>query len=125
VGIANPRDYVVGSLYNVRVEKILKNDNGVRIRRTLRVFVPGFMASAHEGGALLPQGKYLVFLERLNLEDGTFSGTKVHKPETKSANGENFDPKSSFAIVQSGNGAVQITKKNLGIIGQVQALLRP
>ena len=125
VPIPNPRDYVVGSLYNVRVEQILKNDNGVRTRRTLRVFIPGFMASAHEGAALVPGERYLVFLERLNSRDGTFSDTRVHTPETKSANVENFDPNSSFTIVQSGNAAVQITKKNLAIIRQVQALLRP
>ena len=125
VGISNPRDYVVGSLYSVRVEQILKKDHTVRTHRTLRVFVQGFMASAHEGGAaLVPGGRYLVFLERLNLEDGTFSGTKVHKPETKSAKGENFDPKSSYAIVQPGNGAVQITKKNFEIVRQVKAFLR-
>jgi hypothetical protein len=125
VGIPNPRDYVVGSLYTLRIEHSLKKDNRVRTRRTLRIFVPGFMASAHEAAALVQEGKYLVFLEHLSSEGDTFSGTKVHKPEAKAASEENFDPKSSFTIVQSGDGAVRITKKNLEIVERVKASLKP
>lgn len=125
VGIPNPRDYVVGSLFNVRIEQILKKHNRVRTSRTLRIFVPGFMASAHESAALVLTGKYLLFLERLESEGGTFSGTRVHKPDAIAASQEKFDPKSSFTIVQSGNGAVQITEKNLKIIDQVKASLNP
>lgn len=123
VGIPNPRDYVVGSLFNVRIEQILKKHNRVRTRGTLRIFVPGFMASAHQSAALVLGEKYLLFLERLESEGGTFSGTKVYRPDTKTASDETFDPKSSFIVVESGNGAVQITEKNLKIVDQVKASL--
>jgi hypothetical protein len=125
VGIPNPRDYVVGSLFNVRIEQILKKHNRVRTRRTLRIFVPGFMASAHESATLVLTGKYLLFLERLESEGGTFSGTRVYRPDTKTAREETFDPKSSFIVVESGNGAVQITEKNLKIIDRVKVSLNP
>lgn len=125
VGIPNPRDFVVGSLFNVRIEQILKEHNGVRRGRTVRIFVPGFMASAHEVAAILLGEKYLLFLEALDPEGGKFVGTKVHRPEANVTNVEDFDPKSSFAVIEAGNGAVQITKKNLELVERVKASLKP
>jgi len=123
VEIPNPRDYIVGSLYRVRVEQTLKKDQRVRASTTVNIFVPGFMASAHSSAPLVEGKKYLLFLEPIKVEGNAFSGTRVQRPGAIVGSKEDFDPKSSFVVVQGGNGAIEINEDNVKVIDQVKAVL--
>lgn len=125
VEIPNPHDYVVGSLYRVHVEQILKRDRRVvRVGGTTTIFVSGFVASPHVSAVLLEGKRYLLFLAPLKDAEGyRFSGTKVHTPGTKSSRDRDFNPASSFAVVQASNGAIEITETNLKIIDEVRTSL--
>lgn len=123
VELPKPQDYVVGSLYNVRVEQILKKGKGATASKSIQIFTPGFMASFHTSAPLLEGRKYLLFLELLNPEVGTFSDTKVHKLGADLATAEKFNPKSTFTVIQASNGALEITENNGRVIEEVKKQL--
>src|SRR5215208_8532882 len=76
--LPNPRDYVVGNLYRLHVEQVLKINKKVMTASRVEIFVPGYMAS-HGAPIFLEGKKYLVFVRPLNPEGDSFNGTFTYK----------------------------------------------
>ena len=121
--IPNPRDYVVGNLYRLRVEQVLKRNKKIMAASRVEIFVPGYMAS-HGTPIFLEWKKYLVFVRPLNPEGDSFNGTFTYKPG--SGAGEKmpqFKPELNYVVVRGEHGSIGITEKNVRIIDEVKAAL--
>jgi hypothetical protein len=121
--LPNPRDFVVGSLYQLRVEQILKRNKKVTTASRVEIFVPGYMAG-HGTPVFLEGKKYLVFVRPLNPEGDALNGTFIYKPGVgASEKMVQFRPESKYAVVRGEHGLIGITEKNLRIIDEVKAVL--
>lgn len=118
--LPNPADYVVGTIYRVRVNEIVKKNRNIRAAGWINIFVTG--RSAMEGEAsFVEKQKYLIFLSPLQQDNEKFSGTMIYNPANPSARQVRFNPQSSYTVVRRGNGVVEITGKNLRLINEVKA----
>lgn len=122
VQIQNPADYVVGSIFTMRVDEVIKKDKKAKTGGRITIFVPGYMVG--EGTpALVENQKYLVFLSPPEGNSESFSGTTIYQPGDSSTKGMLFNPQSSYIVVRGDKGAVRITAKNLKIIDEIKAAL--
>lgn len=121
--LPNPRDFVVGSLYQLRVEQVLKRNKKVTTASRVEIFVPGYMAG-HGAPIFLEGKKYLVFVRPLDPEGDTFDGTFIYKPGIgASEKMVQFRSESKYAFVRGEHGSIGITEKNVRIIDEVKAAL--
>ena len=118
-----PLDYLVGYLFRIRVQEVLKSDNRVRVNQTIEVFAPFKL----EGGVSLParQG-FLLALAALIPTKKEFGQTKVLKfGQSLSKQGASFDLSSRYyTVVADANGAVRITDKNRRLIDEIRTRVR-
>src|SRR5258706_4939658 len=107
-------DYMVGYIYHVRVQEVLKADNRVRVNETIEIFAPHRL----EGGvSLTPKQQFLLALARFEPKKDDFAGTSVRKVSELTKQGAPFNLRARYYIVAGdANGAVFITDKNRRLI---------
>jgi hypothetical protein len=117
------RDYLVGYIYHVRVQEILKRDQWVRTNQIIQIFVP----ESFEGGVSLPtKQRFLLALARFEPKKEVFANTSVSRVrEPLTGPGVPFDLRARYYRVASDrNGAISITDKNLRHIEEIRAAIR-
>ena len=67
-------DYVVGYIYQVRVQEVIKADKQVRTNRVIRIFVP---QSLEDGVSLRANERFLLVLASYEPKKEDFAGTAV------------------------------------------------
>jgi hypothetical protein len=116
-------DYMVGYIFRVRVQEVLKPDREVRTGQTIQVFAP---FSLEGGVSLPPKQRFLLALAGFSPKDEDFKKTSVLRVgQALSQQGESFDVRARYYVV-SGNasGAVAVTDKNRKLIQEIRAAVR-
>ena len=73
MNLPNPKDYFVGYIIQLRIERMVKNDGRLKIKEIVEIFLPG---EPSEGTpVLMTKRKYLVLLAPLK----SFSKEKCNK----------------------------------------------
>lgn len=118
-----PLDYLVGYIFRVHVQEVLKSDRWVRVNKTIDIFVPFRL----EGGASLPTKEpFLLALAPFSPKKEDFERTSVIKAgQSVSGKGASFDLRGRYYVVAGdANGAVPITAKNRRLIEEIRAAIR-
>jgi hypothetical protein len=118
-----PLDYLIGYLFRIHVQEVLKPDGRVRANQTIEVFAPFRL----EGGVSLPPEKrFLLALAAFIPKEKEFDKTTVIKVgQSSSKQGASFDLRARYySVVSDANGAVQITDKNRRLIDEIRTLVR-
>lgn len=121
VQLPNPAEYVVGSIFRVNVEQVIKKQGKIEVGSQINVFVPGFMTT--EQPALVEKQSYLLFLSPLEADSKQFTGTIVYKPPASPDSNTGFNSQLSYGIVHGPNGAISISSDN-NTVDEVKAALR-
>ncbi|HUE81636.1 MAG TPA: hypothetical protein VMM84_05920 [Pyrinomonadaceae bacterium] len=117
------RDFMVGYIYHVRVQEVLKGDQWVRKNQIIQIFVPDSL----EGGASLATNqRFLLALARFEPKKEVFANTSVGRVgEPLTRPGVAFDLRARYYQVASDrNGAIAITDKNLKFIEEIKSAIR-
>lgn len=117
------RDYMVGYIYHVRVQEVLKRGESIRKNEIVQIFVPESL----EGGVSLPtKRRFLLALTRFEPKKDVFSKTtvgRVSEPLTQA--GVTFDlTRHYYQVASDRNGAIAITEKNLRLIKEIKSAIR-
>ncbi|HXG91300.1 MAG TPA: hypothetical protein VNN73_02895 [Blastocatellia bacterium] len=120
--LPNPVEFVVGSIYRVNVEEVIKKYGKIKVGSQISVFIPGFMTT--EQPSLVEKKSYLLFLSPLEADSEQFAGTIVYKPSEPFRNTARFNPQSGYGIVQGQNGAIHISSDNIRVIDDVKAAMK-
>jgi len=116
-------DYLVGYIYHVRVQEILKADKSVRTNQVIRIFVPQTL----EDGVSLPANqRFLLALAGYEPKKEDFTGTSVSNVgQSITKQGVPFDLQArSYRVVGDRNGAISITEKHRVLIAEIRAAIR-
>ncbi len=116
-------DYLVGDIFRVRVQEVLKRDRWIRVNQTIEVFSKFQL----EGGVFLPQGKQvLLVLAPFTPKREDFEKTSVVRHgESLSRGGAPFNMRTRYySVAAEANGAVEITEKNKKLIEEIRAAIR-
>ncbi len=115
-------DYLVGYIFRVRVQEVLKPDRRVRIGQTIEVFAP---FSLESGVSLPPKQRFLLALAHFSPKKEDFEKTKVLKVgQSLFEQGIAFNLNARYYLVASdSNGAVAITDKNRKLIQEIRAAI--
>ena len=116
-------DYLVGDIYHVRVQEVLKGDKSVRTNQVIRIFVP---QSLEDGVSLPVNQRFLLALARYEPKKEDFTGTSVgNVGQSVTKEGVPFDLRARYyQIVAGRNGAISITEKHRGLIEEIRAAIR-
>src|SRR2546426_6647399 len=114
-------DYMVGYIYHVRVQEVLKADNRVRLNKTIEIFAPHKL----EGGvSLIPKQHFLLALARFEPKKEDFAGTSVRKVGELTKQGAPFNLRARYyTVAGDANGAVFVTEKNRRLIEEIRAAI--
>ena len=114
-------DYMVGYIYHVRVQEVLKPDNRVRVNEIIEIFAPHKL----EGGvSLTPNPHFLLALARFEPTKENFAGTSVRKVGELTKQGAPFNLRARYyTVAGDANGAVFITDKNRRLIEEIRATI--
>lgn len=118
-----PLDYLVGYIFRVKVQEVLKRDRWVRVNQTIEVFSPFQL----EGGASLPKDQqFLLVLAPFTPKKEDFAKTSVVRHgESLSRAGTPFNMRTRYySVAAEANGAVEITEKNKKLIEEIRAAIR-
>lgn len=118
-----PLDYLVGYIFRVRIQEVLKSNNQLRANQMIEVFAPFKL----EGGVSLSRGqRFLLSLAAFIPTKKQFGETKVLKVgQSPSTQGTSFDLRSTYhTVVADSDGAVLISEKNRGLVDDIRILLR-
>lgn len=113
---------MVGYLFRVRVQEVLKSDRRVRLGPTVEVFVPFRL----EGGVYLSsKQRFLLAVAPFSPKKENFDKTSALKfGKSTSHQGKPFDlSRHYYVIVGDANGAVPITDKNKKLVQEIRASL--
>jgi hypothetical protein len=116
-------DYLVGYIFRVKVQEVLKRDRWVRVNQTIEIFSPFQL----EGGASFPKGQQvLLVLAPFTPKKEDFEKTSVVRHgESLSRGGAPFNLRTRYYSVPSeANGVVEITEKNKKLIEEIRAAIR-
>lgn len=104
-------DYLVGTIYQVRINEIIKRNKMVRSGQTITILIPG-PANVSDRVVLSMQRKYLLKLSLLNEDVEKYKGTAVMDLAHPSAEKRQFDPRDVFTVTSELDNAVPITEGN-------------
>lgn len=122
VELPDPTNYVVGSIYRVRVTEVIKKYGKIRVDSHISVFVPRFITT--ESPALEEKHNFLLFLSPLESDSKQFAGTTTLQRGTPvTLHATKFNASSAFAVVEGPNGAIRITPDNIELVGVVKAAM--
>ena len=116
-------EHIVGYIFRVRVQEVLKTDRRVRLGQTLDVFARFNL----EGGVYLPsKQQFLLALAAFTPKKEDFEKTSVLKvDQSTSEKGESFDLRGTYYVVAGdANGAVPVSDKNRKLIEEIRAATR-
>jgi hypothetical protein len=116
-------DYVVGYIYHVRVQEVLKADKWVRANQVIRVFVPHTL----EDGVSLPANqRFLLALASYEPKKEDFTGTSVSNiGQSVTKEGVPFNLQARYhRIVGGRNGAISITEEHRVLIEDIRTAIR-
>ncbi len=110
VNLPNPKDYVVGNIIQLRLERIVKNDGLLKAGGVVEIFLPG---EPSEGTPILmTKRKYLVLLAPLkSFSKENFKAT-IFNPKVSPEKEEVIKPATYYSIVNDSNGVQEITARN-------------
>jgi hypothetical protein len=115
-------DYMVGYIYRVRVQEVIKADHRVRLNDRIEIF------SAHqlEGGVSLPQNqRVLLILTRFEPKKETFTGSSVRNIGEITRRGVPFNLRARYySVAGDANGVVLMTDLNQRLIEEIRATVR-
>jgi len=116
-------DYLVGYIYHVRVQEILKADKSVRINQVIRIFVP---QSLEDGVSLPANQRFLLTLASYEPKKEEFTGTAVSNVgQSITTQGVPFDLQARYyRVVGDRNGAISVTDKHRALIAEIRAAIR-
>src|SRR6185503_20871832 len=103
----NPAEYLVGTIFQVKVDRVIKKQGTVKVGSRIRVFVPGFMTT--EQPALVEKQNYLLFLSKFAADRVTFAGTMTYKPRKQTDSVVRFKPELTYVVAAGPNGAIRIS----------------
>jgi hypothetical protein len=114
-------DYMVGYIYHVRVQEVLKADNRARVNEVIEIFAPFKL----EGGvSLTPKLQFLLALARFVPEKEDFADTSVRKPGEITKQGTLFDLRARYyTVAGDANGAVSVTDKHRRLIEEIKTAI--
>ena len=118
-----PLDYVVGYIFRVRVQEVLKRDRWVRANQTIEVFSKFQL----EGAVSLPKDQQvLLVLAPFTPTRQDFEKTSVvRQGQSLSQGGAPFNMRTRYySVAGEANGAVPITEKNHKLIEEIRAAIR-
>ena len=116
--LPRPSEYYLGTIYQFRVDDVLKGNKMAHVGQTINVFVPG-LVNASDRIALSSRHKYLLQLMPLGGDAKNYEGTAIMdlaKPSGK----QKFDPNIVFAVTGGFDGAVPITEANKALIERIR-----
>lgn len=116
-------DYLVGDIFRVKVQEVLKRDRWIRVNQTIEVFSKFQL----EGGVFLPKGQQvLLVLAPFTPKREDFEKTSVFRNgESLSRGGVPFNMRTRYySVVAEANGAVPITEKNKKLIEEIRTAIR-
>lgn len=109
--LANPKDYVVGRLVYLRIEKLIKKSGNLNDMATISIFLPGSVPTEGKP-VLLPRQKYLILLSPLKAGEKEYQGATIYQQNVPSNKEKPFDPTGCFIVVGDANGVEAVTSKN-------------
>jgi hypothetical protein len=118
-----PLDYLVGYIFRVRVQEVLKRDRWVRANQTIEVFSKFQL----EGAVSLPKDRQvLLVLAPFAPNKQDFERTSVVRSgQSLSQRGVPFNLRARYySVAGEANGAVPITEKNQKLIHEIRARIR-
>lgn len=116
-------DYLVGYIFRVKVQEVLKRDRRVRANQTIEVFSKFQL----EGAVSLPKGQQvLLVLAPFTPKKEDFEKTSVvRNGQSLSRGGTPFNMGAHYySVAAEANGAVPVTEKNRKLIGEIRAAIR-
>ena len=122
VNLPNPAEFVVGSIFRIDVQQVIKKHGKIKTGSLISVFVPGFMTS--EQPSIVKKQNYLLFLSPLEVDSEQFAGTITYKPSEGRESEAPFKPQSVYGVVRGPNGAVHISSDNLTVVDEVKAAMK-
>jgi len=123
VELPQPLDYLVGYIFRVRVQEVLKSDRRVRANQTIEVFSKFQL----EGAVSLPKGQQvLLILAPFTPKKEDFEKTSVVRSgQSLSQGGTTFNMGARYySVAAEANGAVLVTEKNRKLIEEIRAAIR-
>jgi len=116
VELPNPSEYYAGTVYQFRVDEVLKRNKVPRPSQTITVLVPGPIAS--DRVYLSPTSRYLLQLSPLS-DAEKYKGMEVMDLNHPAAAKQQFDPRTTFVIINDLHGAVPVTAQNKDLIDSI------
>lgn len=116
-------EHLIGYVFRIRVQEVLKRDGWVRANQTIEIFAPFTL----EGGVSLPLKKrFLLALVPFSpMKEDFFKTTVLKVGESLYQQGVPFDLRARYYVVAGdANGAVSITAKNGRLIQEIRAAIR-
>ena len=101
-------EYVLGFLFRLRVDEVMRNDGKVRKGKSIAMFVP--WNSFTHGPTFVKGQRYLVFLTRLKPDKEKFAGAMIH--EYGKPTRTRFESEVQYAVVNGEAGVVEDVPKN-------------
>src|SRR5262245_24835078 len=112
-------DYMVGRLFRLRIDEVIKRSSRSRLPRFVEVFVPGIFAT-HADPNLIPGREYVVFLSPFERGTDSYTRYAVQRLEGGVARRYQFHPASSYNIVGGNKAAVDLTGADRVLLQQVK-----
>ncbi|HKV40575.1 MAG TPA: hypothetical protein VJX67_15285 [Blastocatellia bacterium] len=111
-------DYVVATLYRMRVDEVIRKDHKVKAGRFVDIVVPGWGSGEGDAG-FLAGDKYLIFLTPLEAKPGQFAGTALYSGSIKGKE-RAFDPRGAYSVVWGNYGEVVLTRDTTALVEEIR-----
>jgi hypothetical protein len=117
--LPNPQKYLVGKIFRIKVNEILKGKNENETVDYLDVFVPGSFWK--KGDPLLIEGQeYVFFLKDFKDENGSYSNAAILQTNNKQVA---FNSNSYYSILRGEKGIVEIKSDESSVIQKIKRIL--
>jgi hypothetical protein len=117
------RDYMVGYIYHVRVQEILKDDRQIKTNQVIQIYVP---ENLEDGVSLPAKQRFILALSRFEPNKEVFENTTVSRmSEPLSKPGLPFDFRGRYyRVVADRNGAISVTEKTRRLIEDTRVAIK-
>ena len=117
----SPLDYLVGHIFHVRIDEILKTDSHVRPNQVVAIYAPFKL----EGGvSLLTKGRFLLALRAYHPKRDEFRKTSVVTGQNLNGRHRAFDVEAQYYVVSAdANGVVGVTDKNRQLVDDIRTAI--
>lgn len=111
-------EYYVGTIYQVRINEVIKGNKMVRSGQTITVLIPG-PGNVSDGVVLFAPRKYLLQLSSLT-DAEKYKGTVVRDPAHSSEAKKPFESQNVFTPFDHFYNAVPVTEDNKELIKRIR-----